>query len=70
MMGKPKPISARFKSENDMRVAPLDNPLDVRDDRSIRQGDPAYDFMMEVMESGKIGVASQREDGTWETKQR
>lgn len=56
-------------AENDMRVAPVDNPLDVREDGSIREGDPAWDYMMEVMRSGKISVANQREDGTWETKE-
>jgi hypothetical protein len=55
-------------AENDMRVAPVDNPLDVREDGSIRPGDPAYDYMMEVMNSGGAMIANQREDGTWETK--
>jgi hypothetical protein len=55
-------------TENDMRVAPVDNPLDVREDGSIRPGDPAYDYMMEVMRSGKASVANQRDDGTWDTK--
>lgn len=57
-------------AENDMRVAPVDNPLDVREDGSIRPGDPAWDYMMEVMNSGKASVANQRADGTWETKER
>lgn len=51
----------------DMRSTPVDNPLDVREDGSIREGDPAWNFMMEVMNSGKAGVANQRQDGTWET---
>jgi len=56
-------------AENDMRIAPVDNPLDVREDGSIRPGDPAWDYMMEVMKSGKVMTANQRADGTWETKE-
>ena len=56
-------------ADNDMRVAAVDNPLDVREDRSIREGDPAWDFMMEVLNGdGQPVIANQREDGTWETK--
>lgn len=51
----------------DMRDTPVDNPLDYREDGSIRKGDPAYDFMMEVMESGEASIATQKPDGTWET---
>lgn len=70
LLGKPKKKSELRKDENDLRVTPVDNPLDLREDRSIRPGDPAYDFMMEVMESGAVATANQREDGTWETKTR
>lgn len=51
----------------DMRSTPVNNPLDVREDGSIREGDPAWAFMMEVM-NGDSGIANQRADGTWETK--
>jgi hypothetical protein len=68
LMGKPKPKSERLLAVNDMRVTPVDNPLDVREDRSIRQGDPAYDFLMEAMNSDGVTVANQKNDGTWETK--
>lgn len=58
-------------AENGLRVAAVDNPLDVREDRSILPGDSAYDFMMEVLhsESG-VGSTVQRKDGTWETTRR
>jgi len=52
----------------DMRVKPVDNPLDYREDGSIQPGDPAYDLMMEVLRSDKPIIASQRDDGTWETE--
>lgn len=54
-------------SSGDMRVTPVDNPLDYRADGSIREGDPAWDFMMSLMDSGQGGIAVQREDGTWDT---
>lgn len=59
----PKP---QDEAPSDMRVTPVDNPLDYRPDGSIKEGDPAWDFMMEVMDGGS-GIAVQREDGTWET---
>lgn len=62
------PFKKKNLKDNDMRVTPVDNPLDVREDGSIREGDPAYDFLMEVMASGEAKVANQREDGTWEVK--
>lgn len=52
----------------DMRAVPVNNPLDYREDGSIRPGDPAYDFMMDVFRTGKVSSATQRDDGTWETK--
>lgn len=52
----------------DMRSTPVDNPLDFREDGSIREGDPAWGWMMELMKDGKPGIANQREDGTWDTK--
>lgn len=64
----------RHKAKNqaqgagDMREVPVNNPLDFREDGSIRPGDPAYDFMMSVFESGKAGIATQSKDGTWDTK--
>lgn len=53
----------------DMRVAPVDNPLDYRADGSIRPGDPAYDFMMDILKSGKPSIANQRPDGTWDVQE-
>jgi hypothetical protein len=51
-----------------MRTNPIDNPLDFREDGSIREGDPAWAFLNEVMQSGKPGIANQNEDGTWATE--
>lgn len=50
---------------SDMRVTPVDDPLDYRGDGTIRPGDPAYDFMMEVMNSGKPVLVNRQKDGTW-----
>lgn len=67
---KPKQAASyREPSENDMRRTPVDNPLDYREDGSIRAGDPAYDMMMEVMRTGNPTISTQRKDGTWETKE-
>lgn len=55
-------------SSNDMRDTPIDNPLDFREDGSIREGDPAWNVMMEAMTSGKAVIANQRKDGTWDSK--
>lgn len=52
-------------ADNDMRKTPVNNPLDYREDGSIRPGDPAYDFMMEVMNSGEAKIMNQQRDGTW-----
>jgi len=52
-------------ADNDMRVKPVNNPLDYREDGSIRPGDPAYDFMMEVLNGGEAKIVNQRKDGTW-----
>ncbi len=61
---KPK-ASAESK---DMRNAPVDSPLDFREDGSIRPGDPAWAVMMEVMKSGKPVISTQRPDGTWDSE--
>jgi hypothetical protein len=63
-----KKAKTEAEPSNDMRDAPVDNPLDYRADGSIREGDPAWNFMMEAMTTGKAGIANQRPDGTWETK--
>lgn len=55
-------------SPGDMRVVPVNNPMDWREDGSIRPGDPAWGFFQQVMESGQAGIANQKPDGTWETK--
>lgn len=55
-------------SPGDMRVVPVDNPMDWRDDGTIRSGDPSWGFFQEMMDSGQAGIANQRPDGTWETK--
>lgn len=68
LFGKKETVTEGL-AENDIRVAPLDNPLDYREDGSIRPGDPAYDMMMESLMSGKAFVANQKEDGTWEKKE-
>lgn len=65
---QPNP-TAEAQSPGDMRTTPVDNPLDYREDGSIRPGDPAYDFLMGVMETGDVAVANQRKDGTWETQE-
>lgn len=62
-----EPVEVR--AENDFRDVPVDNPMDVREDGSIRPGDPTYDYMMSLMQSGKASIANQRPDGTWETKE-
>lgn len=54
-------------SAGDMRTTPIDNPLDFRADGSIQKGDPAYDALMEVMDSGQATSFNQNADGTWET---
>jgi hypothetical protein len=51
-----------------MRTTPVDNPLDWREDGTIRKGDPAWEFFADIMKSGQAGIANQRPDGTWETK--
>lgn len=53
----------------DMRTTPVNNPLDYREDGSIRPGDPAYDAMMEIFDSGEPAIFRQRSDGTWEKKE-
>lgn len=55
-------------SPGDMRTTPVNNPLDWREDGSIRRGDPAWDFFQEIMDTGEVGIANQRPDGAWETK--
>lgn len=55
-------------SPGDMRTTPVNNPLDWREDGSIRAGDPAWDFFQKIMDSRQAGIANQRPDGTWETK--
>lgn len=59
------PVSA---SPGDMRTTPVDNPLDWREDGSIREGDPSWDFFQKIIETGQAGIANQRPDGTWETE--
>lgn len=56
-------------ADNDMRKTPIDNPLDYREDGSIRKGDPAWDAMMEIMESGEPAIYNQKKDGTWKKEQ-
>lgn len=59
-------LADRIENKNlDMRQTPVDNPLDYREDGSIRQGDPAYAAMMEMMDSGESMVWNQQADGTW-----
>lgn len=55
-------------AENDLRRTPVDNPLDYRKDGSIRPGDPAYDFMMQVMAEGRPVIMDQQKDGTWKER--
>lgn len=43
-----------------------DAPFDQREDGSIREGDPAFDFMMRAMESGGVVHAQRRDDGKWD----
>lgn len=62
-------IRSKRLARHDMRVTPVNNPLDYREDGSIRPGDPAYDMMMEAMNSGRATISNQREDGTWDVKQ-
>ena len=59
------PEGKHRRSSSDMRVTPVDNPLDVREDGTIREGDPAWDFMMEVMNSEEGKIMNQQPDGTW-----
>lgn len=60
-----KSMRTQKLADNDLRVKPVNNPLDYREDGSIRPGDPAYDFMMDVMKSGKPAIMNQQKDGTW-----
>jgi hypothetical protein len=55
-------------SPGDMRSTPVNNPLDWREDGSIRAGDPAWGFFEDIMKSGQAGIARQKPDGTWETE--
>lgn len=55
-------------NSGDMRYNPVDNPFDVREDGSIRPGDPAWDALMESMNSGGVIMGNQREDGTWDVQ--
>lgn len=64
-----KNLFRRKYSESDMRRTPVDNPLDYREDGSIREGDPAYEMMMEAMRTGNPTISTQRKDGTWKTKE-
>lgn len=43
-----------------------DDPLNHDGDGTIREGDPMYDLMMRMAESGKPMMANRREDGLWE----
>lgn len=52
----------------DMRVTPVDNPFDYREDGSIREGDPAMAAMMESLRTGKPMIGNQRPDGTWDVQ--
>lgn len=52
----------------DMREVPVDNPMDVRPDGSIRPGDPAWAMFEEMMKDGKPRIGNQREDGTWDVQ--
>lgn len=53
---------------SDMRTTPVNNPLDFREDGTIREGDPAWGFLQELMNTNSVGIATQRDDGTWETQ--
>lgn len=53
------------RGTGDMRDTPIDNPLDFREDGSIRPGDPAWASMMETLNSGKATISRQQKDGTW-----
>lgn len=55
-----------LRSGTDMRTTPVNNPLDLREDGTIRPGDPAYAALMEILDSGKGAIFNQRDDGTWE----
>ena len=59
------PFRRKAKPTGDMRDTPVDNPLDFREDGSIRHGDPAYAALMEMIQSGEAAVFNQRKDGTW-----
>lgn len=64
-----KKLFRRKYSETDMRRTPVDSPLDYREDGSIREGDPAYDMMMEALRTGNPVISTQRKDGTWKTEE-
>lgn len=55
-------------SPGDMRTTPVNNPLDWREDGSIRKGDPAWDSFQRMMETGEAMIANQKPDGTWDVK--
>lgn len=55
-------------SPGDMRSTPVNNPLDWREDGSIRKGDPAWDAMWRMMKTGEAMIANQKPDGTWDVK--
>jgi len=59
------PFRRKAEPTGDMRDTPVDNPLDFRADGSIHAGDPAWEAMMEIMNSGESAVFNQRKDGTW-----
>lgn len=60
---------ARRMHPSNRDIAPTDDPLSLRADGSIRPGDPAYDLMMGVLDSGTPVIANQRPDGTWKIEQ-
>lgn len=55
-------------SPGDMRTTPVNNPLDWREDGTIRRGDPAFDALWRTMETGEAMIANQKPDGTWDVK--
>jgi hypothetical protein len=53
-----------WKKGDSITTTPIDNPMDFREDGSIRPGDPAWEIFEQAMKGGAV-MGHQKADGTW-----